>query len=64
MRSEISFIAQLSQHARTPKEGSEEEKAMHPGWWKFASCDATRRRKEFYAVSDVEQDVGSILTSP
>jgi hypothetical protein len=122
MRSEISFIAQLSQHARTPKEGSEEEKAtkaafearegknllmsgmtdvmsfflfnydseyedglwkdwppipgpvrwilmsvakaMHPGWWKFASCDATRRRKNFYAVSDVEQDVGSILTSP
>lgn len=114
MRSEISSIAQLSQHARTPKEGSEEEKAtqasidaregknllmsgvtdvmpfflfnydseyedglwkdwppipgpvrwilisvakvMHPGWWKFASCDAVRRRKELYAVPDLEQE--------
>ncbi|KAF8851084.1 hypothetical protein BDZ45DRAFT_601987 [Acephala macrosclerotiorum] len=109
MRSEISTIAALAQHQRTPKEGSEEEKStqaafdtregnaivkagvtdvlpfflfnfdseyedglwrdwppipglarwglisvarvMHPGWWKFASCDAGRRRKELYAVA-------------
>jgi hypothetical protein len=24
---------------------------LHPGWWKFASCDTARRRKALYAVS-------------
>lgn len=110
MRSEISTIAALGQHPRTPKEGSEQEKStqaafdaregnaivkagvtdvlpfflfnfdseyedglwrdwppipgvvrwglmgvarcLHPGWWKFASCDAGRRKKELYAVAD------------
>jgi hypothetical protein len=27
-------------------------KIRHPGWWKFASCDASRRRIPLYAVSD------------
>jgi hypothetical protein len=112
MRSEISTIAQLAQHPRTPKEGSAEEEAtralydrvegmslmksgitdvmpfflfnfdreyedrlwaswppipapvrwvlmgmarvLHPGWWKFASCDAAGRRVEFYAVPSAE----------
>jgi hypothetical protein len=113
MRAEISTIAGLSQHQRTPKEGSPEEKAtkttfdsregnsllmsgmtdvlpfflynfdrdyedglwtnwppipgpvrwilmsvarfLHPGWWKFASCDAAGRRKALYSVPDVEE---------
>lgn len=112
MRSEVSTIAALSQHPRTPKEGSEEEKStqaafdaregnaimkagvtdvlpffllnfdseyedglwmnwppipgpvrwmlvsvgrvLHPGWWKFASCDASRRRKDLYAVANLD----------
>jgi hypothetical protein len=115
MRSEISSIANLSHHMRTPKEGSAEEKAtqaavdaregnaliksgvtdvvpfflfnfdseyedglwknwppipgpirwmvmsagkvLHPGLWKFASCDAARRRKDLYAVPDLEREV-------
>jgi hypothetical protein len=27
-------------------------KIRHPGWWKFASCDAYRRRIPLYAVPD------------
>jgi len=27
-------------------------KVMHPGRWKFASCDGGRRRKELYAVPE------------
>jgi hypothetical protein len=27
-------------------------KIRHPGWWKFASCDAARRRIPLYAVPD------------
>jgi hypothetical protein len=27
---------------------------MHPGWWKFASCDGERKRKELYAISATE----------
>jgi hypothetical protein len=108
MRSEVSTIANLAHHERTPKEGSAEEestrtandkregnaiikagmtdvvpfflfnfdceyedglwkdwphipglaswilmriaKFLHPGWWKFASCDETRHRKPLYAV--------------
>ena len=23
---------------------------LHPGWWKFASCDGARKRRELYAV--------------
>jgi hypothetical protein len=115
MRSEISAIAHLALHTRTPKEGSSEEKAthaaidaregnaliksgvtdvlpfflfnfdseyedglwknwppipgpirwmlmsagrvLHPRWWKFASCDAARRRKDLYAVPDLEREV-------
>jgi hypothetical protein len=114
-RSEISTIADLVHHPRTPKEGSAEEKAtaaaidarernsliksgvtdvlpfflfnfdrgyedglwanwppipgpvrwmlmsgarvLHPGWWKFASCDAAGRRTALYAVSDLERGV-------
>lgn len=26
-------------------------KVLHPGWWKFASCDIWRQRKELYARS-------------
>lgn len=109
MRSEITTIAQLAQHARTPKMGSSEEKTtqanlesrqgkallmsgptdvmpfflfnfdreyeqglwkswppipglvrwglmnvakiLHPGWWKFASCNAAGERKSLHAVS-------------
>jgi hypothetical protein len=25
-------------------------KFLHPGWWKFASCDAARQRRELHAV--------------
>jgi hypothetical protein len=107
MRSEISTIASLALHPKTPKEGSHEEKSvrdtfdshegkrlmgsgmtdvlpfflfnfdceyedgiwrdwppipgpvrwaimstakvLHPGWWRFASCDSARRRRELYA---------------
>lgn len=114
MRSEISCIAQLAKHTKTPKEGSAEEKTtqaafearegnnllksgvtdvlpfflfnfdseyedglwahwppipgpvrwiligvakvLHSGWWKFASCDATGRRKALYAVADMERE--------
>lgn len=109
MRAEITTIANLAQHPRTPKEGTPKEKSVnsaiemseaknlvlsgvtdvlpfflfnfdreyedglwrdwpmpvpvrwtfisigrmaHPGWWKFASCDAAGRRKELYAVPD------------
>ena len=110
MCSEVSCIAALAQHPKTPKEGSEEERktqgvfdaregqaiikagvtdvlpfflfnfdseyedgiwrdwppipapvrwglmgvarVMHSGWWKFASCDAGRRKKELYAVGE------------
>jgi hypothetical protein len=110
MRSEISTIANLANHQRTPQEGSLEEKStqaafnkregnnllmsgvtdvlpfflfnfdrdyedglwrdwppipgpvrwvlirvakiLHPGWWKFASCDAVGRRKAFHAIPD------------
>jgi hypothetical protein len=113
-RSEISTIAGLAHHPRTPKEGSAEEKAtaaafdkregnsliksgvtdvlpfflfnfdreyegglwtnwppipgpvrwmlmrgakaLHPGWWKFASCDAAGRRTALYAVLDLERE--------
>jgi hypothetical protein len=27
---------------------------LHPGWWKFASCDVTRKRKELYAIGNTE----------
>jgi len=110
MRSEVATIANLARHARTPAEGSAEEKSTqaafdaregknlvfsgvtdvmpfflfnfdaeyedglwdnwppiptpvrwvmisvgkvrHPGWWKFASCNAVRRRIPLYAVPD------------
>lgn len=113
-RSEISTIADLAHHPRTPQEGSADEKAataafdtrernsliksgvtdvlpfflfnfdreyedglwtnwppipgpvrwmlmsaakaLHPGWWKFASCDAARRRRALYAVLDLERE--------
>ncbi|KFY88752.1 hypothetical protein V500_06149 [Pseudogymnoascus sp. VKM F-4518 (FW-2643)] len=29
-------------------------KVLHPGWWKFASCDAARRKKALYAVLSTE----------
>jgi hypothetical protein len=29
-------------------------KVLHPGWWKFATCDAARRRKGLHAVPDLE----------
>ena len=29
-------------------------KLLHPGWWKFASCDGTRRRKELYALPEAK----------
>ncbi|KAG4417919.1 hypothetical protein IFR04_008973 [Cadophora malorum] len=29
-------------------------KLVHPGWWKFASCDGTRRRKELYALPEAK----------
>jgi len=113
MRSEISTIAYLAHHSRTPKEGSVEEKAtqaafdrregnrllmsgatdvlpfflfnfdreyegglwadwppipglvrwtltsvakiLHPGWWKFASCDAGGKRIALYAIPELKQ---------
>ncbi|KAK0100821.1 hypothetical protein ONS95_007269 [Cadophora gregata] len=27
---------------------------LHPGWWKFASCDGGRRRRELYALAGTE----------
>ncbi|RFU28931.1 hypothetical protein B7463_g7428, partial [Scytalidium lignicola] len=27
---------------------------LHPGWWKFASCDTGRQRKELYAAPDLQ----------
>ncbi|KAH9220757.1 hypothetical protein DL95DRAFT_432971 [Leptodontidium sp. 2 PMI_412] len=29
-------------------------KVLHPGWWKFASCDGARRRRELYAVAGLK----------
>jgi hypothetical protein len=109
MRAEITTIANLSQHPRTPREGSQKEKSenaaiearegknlvfagvidvlpfflfnfdreyedglwrdwpipapvrwtfisvarvLHPGWWKFASCDAAGQTRELYAVPE------------
>jgi hypothetical protein len=30
-------------------------KVLHPTWWKFASCDAERKRKVLYAVPRLEE---------
>jgi hypothetical protein len=112
LQSEVTTIADLASHPRTPKEGSAEEKTtsetfdaregknlmlsgmtdvlpfflfnfdcdyedgiwmdwppipgpvrwivmrvsmlLHPGWWKFASCDAARRKRALYAVLSTE----------
>jgi hypothetical protein len=32
-------------------------KVLHPGWWKFASCDSTGRRKELHAVPLLKKEV-------
>jgi hypothetical protein len=118
MVAEVALIANFSQHAQTPKEGSEKEtevsaafqktegmalmmagvtdvlpfflfnfdgefeggiwkdwppipgvvrwgvmslaKTLHGGWWKFACCDAERRRKELFAVPKVVEDSMSV----